>query len=330
MKTATLNHLPRAKVQFIEPMYARAVQRLPQGNGWLYEIKFDGYRALAGKGSNGVIIWSRQVNLLSSLFVGLAVLTLLWLLPPQSVTATAISVIRTPDEIVAAADSKQIFESLKTGTEISLNSCKIHKIRDNFYFARAGYGGLVDRTGKAAANLSRGRFVNVEPLILSSHQSHLSIRENVDGFERSIPSFLSEILDQRKRDNPEHFKRNFYRLVRSEVVFFGVEGGIMVVHPIEFRAHDTVLTIKVTHKRRHCPGECDPVLESFLFGQREAMEKYRNETTFNKDAGLAKYSEALVDAAIAAKPETVGPPVDILHITRQGTSWAKVKPECRK
>ena len=104
----------------------------------------------------------------------------------------------------------------------------------------------------------------------------------------------------------------------------------MVVHPIEFRAHDTGSTIKVTHKRRNCPGDCDPVLEPFLFGQREAMDKYRNERTLNKDAGLAKYAEALIDAAIAAKPEAVGPPVDILHITRQGTSWPKVKPECRK
>jgi ATP-dependent DNA ligase len=33
---------------FIEPMNALPVQKLPEGD-WLYEVKFDGYRALASK-----------------------------------------------------------------------------------------------------------------------------------------------------------------------------------------------------------------------------------------------------------------------------------------
>jgi bifunctional non-homologous end joining protein LigD len=33
---------------FIEPMKALSVQQLPAGD-WLYEIKFDGYRALASR-----------------------------------------------------------------------------------------------------------------------------------------------------------------------------------------------------------------------------------------------------------------------------------------
>jgi len=36
-------------IRFIEPMYALAVQNLPAGNKWLYEVKFDGYRCLAGR-----------------------------------------------------------------------------------------------------------------------------------------------------------------------------------------------------------------------------------------------------------------------------------------
>ena len=34
---------------FIEPMKAFPVEKLPEGD-WLYEIKFDGYRALALQG----------------------------------------------------------------------------------------------------------------------------------------------------------------------------------------------------------------------------------------------------------------------------------------
>src|SRR5688572_26948236 len=43
-------------------MYARPVQQLPEGKDWLYEVKFDGYRCLAGKDSTGVTLWSRRAN----------------------------------------------------------------------------------------------------------------------------------------------------------------------------------------------------------------------------------------------------------------------------
>jgi len=44
---------------FIEPMNALRVQELPSGN-WLYELKFDGYRALAFKAGNEVRLISRN------------------------------------------------------------------------------------------------------------------------------------------------------------------------------------------------------------------------------------------------------------------------------
>ena len=53
-------------VQFIEPMYALAVQNIPEGKEWLYEVKFDGYRCLAGRDKSGVILWSRRGNLFNA------------------------------------------------------------------------------------------------------------------------------------------------------------------------------------------------------------------------------------------------------------------------
>jgi hypothetical protein len=29
------------RLQFVEPMYARSVQQLPEGKEWFYEVKFD-------------------------------------------------------------------------------------------------------------------------------------------------------------------------------------------------------------------------------------------------------------------------------------------------
>ena len=49
-------------------MYARLVQSLPKGKEWLYEVKFDGYRCLAGRDSNEVTLWSRRENLFTKQF----------------------------------------------------------------------------------------------------------------------------------------------------------------------------------------------------------------------------------------------------------------------
>jgi hypothetical protein len=39
VKSKDLSALPSAKVRFAEPMYALAVQKLPQGQEWLNEAK---------------------------------------------------------------------------------------------------------------------------------------------------------------------------------------------------------------------------------------------------------------------------------------------------
>src|SRR5262245_36479476 len=45
---------------FIEPMQALLIKKLPEGDGWLYEIKHDGYRALAFKDGKDVRLISRN------------------------------------------------------------------------------------------------------------------------------------------------------------------------------------------------------------------------------------------------------------------------------
>ena len=60
------------RLQFVEPMYARTVENLPQDGAWSYEVKFDGYRALAGRDSTGVTLWSRRGNIFTEQFSQLA------------------------------------------------------------------------------------------------------------------------------------------------------------------------------------------------------------------------------------------------------------------
>jgi bifunctional non-homologous end joining protein LigD len=68
MKPKDPSNLATTKLKFIEPMYARLVNELPEERDWLYEVKFDGYRCLVGRDSNGVTLWSRRGNLFTNQF----------------------------------------------------------------------------------------------------------------------------------------------------------------------------------------------------------------------------------------------------------------------
>ena len=54
--------MPKTKAAFIEPMLLLRTEKLPQGADWSYEIKLDGYRALAIKTGGKVQLRSRNDN----------------------------------------------------------------------------------------------------------------------------------------------------------------------------------------------------------------------------------------------------------------------------
>lgn len=68
----SLPDLPKAKPRFIEPMKPRLLETPPPSGDWLYELKFDGIRAIAVKDGSKVNLISRNENELRSRFPEIA------------------------------------------------------------------------------------------------------------------------------------------------------------------------------------------------------------------------------------------------------------------
>jgi bifunctional non-homologous end joining protein LigD len=67
-----ISALPKATARFIEPMKPRLLESPPAAGDWLYELKFDGIRALAIKNGEKVSLMSRNKNELRTRFPQIA------------------------------------------------------------------------------------------------------------------------------------------------------------------------------------------------------------------------------------------------------------------
>lgn len=251
--------------------------------------------------------------LIPILFFGLSI----DLLTADCLFGTAIVVVRTYDQIIAAADSKTIVDRYPDWQPVETTACKLQKLDDRVYFATAGF--QFDST----------RAFDLATAIRKFHKPSAPVSQTVEAAEPFIRASFREALNRLKQEHLESFKRNFLRYSVVDFVLFGIDRGSTVAYVRRLRAQDDFIGLSVGVYQENLSSPLREPRQITMIGEFAAINDYVKGPGANPRLTDIEVAKNAVSAAIA-NTQTAGPPIDILRIDRQGASWIEVKSECRQ
>jgi len=228
---------------------------------------------------------------------------------------TTIVVIRTPEEVVIAADSTSTIQGdgLTPGTA---TVCKIYEVDNLLFFAISGL-----------ANDARSGF-SIPQIVATDARAGGSISARLARMERDVTEALLGELPKLKGRDPGGYEK----LVRAKgavtVMLAGMDDGSPMATSFSIgltRSDKGLIETNVT--RESCPGNCTNGVRAFWFGEGGEIERLIHSGGLPQGS-MAELAEHLVEAEISAHAPNVGGPVDVLRIRADGPVWVHRKPGC--
>lgn len=227
---------------------------------------------------------------------------------------TAVFVIRTPNEIVVAADSRSVSGNDTPDPE---PICKIRRFSDAYIVVN----GISKDTPSGYDVFSS--------LNVASQRKGL-LADKIAAFEPLVKRPLEKALNRLKREEPIAFKRNAIEIAPLGINFFGLERGVLVLYNRRFVV--SLLPnneVSVNIERHGCPSaDCPDGIAFVTVGAAEFKERFARENPNFLKGDLVEAARKFVQMQIDTKVVDVGPPIDILQITKRGAKWIQKKPEC--
>ena len=140
---------------------------------------------------------------------------------------------------------------------------------------------------------------------------------------------LLRTLRRMERELPNEFQAQLRQGFTFHVSLAGIHKGRPALEMREFfveRGRSGTLQLRVD--RLSCPDACPHPTE--VFGIGETDELMRRATRLRQlPANIAELAQELVTAEITEHPEHVGPPVDVIRLSRDGVNWVSRKLACQ-
>lgn len=245
----------------------------------------------------------------------------------STVFATSIVAVRNNDEIVIGSDSKTTLTpaGIGVGGQGNISKCKIVQA-GNLFFASAGSAG----TGTVGLRGDVDPEYDLKEIIAEELRGNGRISDKVSSLEKVLAANLIMIAEEARRDNAAFFLARFARYPVHTFIVGGLDEGELVLMVRTFRlmiSPSGSLSFEIG--RFTCPGDCQQTGITILEGQTEAIRKYLlQHTLYLYYADPVTAVRDLVGLEIAEAPSSVGPPIDILRLTKKGAEWIQRKPLC--
>jgi hypothetical protein len=221
-----------------------------------------------------------------------------------------------PHEVVIGADSKRkISEFDPSGNLVGVTStpvCKIQKA-NGFYFGCSGPCGEVD----------------VASIIVRASRRAGTIQRKVEIAIPPIEDALNNFLNDKKE---RALRRYTNKPTVLQLLFVGIQAQTPLILGVDF------------HYRRSASGglsvsagetqNCGPTSDTcthLAIGKTDAISNFtkkKGSMDFLARAQPAVGVEYLIQLEIEEEADDVGPPIDILRITRRGAQWIRRKRQC--
>jgi hypothetical protein len=222
---------------------------------------------------------------------------------------TAVVVLRSPQAIYAAVDSKEINTVYRDGnpTVAETQVCKIRKVGPYYSIVAGVMRGTngFDALGEVSRAWKPGD--DLEKL-------GAAIRE-------SVPETLTPLLKTMLDVDPETYAKNYGAQPALHLTLIGNEQNSPKVMVLEFQAVQTTPgTVTVATRTMSCPGNCPGPNVGYFLGAHEAVE----ESVRRNPAILGKPDpdelEKLIRLEYSSRPDIVGGPLSMLKIGSSGPS----------
>lgn len=253
--------------------------------------------------------------------------TLMLALLAAKLNATTIVIIRTPQHVVAGADS--LITHWNAGDTISKShACKLHNENTTF-FAIEGMGITHLGTGFSAEQLARRAIRN-----------STSIRGATLYFARVATTPYARVMTHMRNESPSSWEliaQHGGTGIALVAVFFGIEKGVSTYGVVGIRV-STGRPIVAAADTAFCPGgACEGYGKGtygVIIGQSEAA--YQRIGGVDQ-VSFAKFQHGQSDAATVravieiekeSVPDSVGGPVDIVTVDSAGAHWSNSFGSC--
>jgi hypothetical protein len=230
-----------------------------------------------------------------------------------SALGTTIVEIRTPDEVVIAADSLGTFES-NSSSATQKPVCKIRRA-GNFYFAVAGIVNDPDHDFDIQKLVGRG--------LAESTRTEEALKLVEDSLAPAVLAELPPLKD--------HDPAGYAKLIKGKravsIVVATIDRGVPIAEGISvglsFSPSGSVQT-ETSHIV--CPGDCPNGIEFIKAGEARAIDDYLAAGGVRMVA--RDLAEFLVQLEIDAGAPGARGPIDVLQLRRTGQPLIQSKPDC--